>query len=261
MNTMILMHTLQPHEMATKSKIVETKISDLSVFDVLCGRGKQSYNNIGNRRFRIMININLQKYLKCESRTDRSKMILGLTYDLQRSFRFLKPIKAEGEKNCCSALVALDLTETRVKIAHALRDAAAQHKIMERKEKRERNKAANIQNAVNHVDNNVNRNSAQPVYPDPPRLSIERKADNHLMAATRRNVLDHADTSGKSNNDQRVCHDPPRLLATSRNVVDHVNHNGKHDSEQSRLSPLLFQDGPAGEEELDLASDLTEIFD
>merc|ERR1712238_395932 len=55
---------------------------ELQPFDVLCGRNKTSYNNIGNRRFRILINLNLPHYLECQSRNERSGMILSLTRDL-----------------------------------------------------------------------------------------------------------------------------------------------------------------------------------
>lgn len=254
--------------MLIMSNTIEIKIFDLGFFDVLCGRGKQSYNNIGNRRFRIMININLQRYLKCETRPDRSKMICELTYDLQRSFRFLKHIKADGEKNRCSTLVVLDLTESRVKIAHALRDAAAQHKSMERKEISERKMPATGRNLVDCVDNNGTCNSDQRVYYDPPRVSIERKADIQLMAATSRNVFDQVNDNGKCNSDQRVCYDPSRL-ATSRNVVDQVNNNVRCYSEQRvchdppRLRSLHFQDEPAGVEGLLQTTelDLSDIFD
>lgn len=120
-------------------------LSDLGPFDVLCGRDKQSYNNVGNRRFRVMINVNLPHYLKCKTRTDRSKMILALTYDLQEiscHFRFFKRVKGVDKENDCFRLVELDHKQSREKIAHALRDAASQQKTMqtklnfERKEKR-----------------------------------------------------------------------------------------------------------------------------
>merc|ERR1712194_1000370 len=84
---------------------------ELQPFDVLCGRNKTSYNNIGNRRFRILINLNLPHYLECQSRNERSEMILLLTRDLC----------------CCSDETQIDFKGCREKIGHALRDAAAQH--------------------------------------------------------------------------------------------------------------------------------------
>ena len=117
----------------------EDSNSDLGPFDVLCGRDKQSYNNIGNRRFRIMININLQKYMKCETRTERSRMILDLSDEFRNfcgQYRFLKWAKGGQENN--STLVQLDYKQSREKIAHALRDAASQYRTMKRKQTMER---------------------------------------------------------------------------------------------------------------------------
>merc|ERR1712238_465402 len=110
---------------------------ELQPFDVLCGRNKTSYNNIGNRRFRILINLNLPHYLECQSRNERSGMILSLTRDLcccsdesqnydklpspNSCVRFFKSQKGVNE------LIELDFKGCREKIGHALRDAATQH--------------------------------------------------------------------------------------------------------------------------------------
>jgi len=123
---------------------INDSASDLGPFDVLCGRDKESYNNIGNRRFRIMININLSKYMKCKSKADRSQMILAFTCELQQSsanFRFLKRVKEHVNSNSCSKLVVLNRKQSREKIAHALRDAASQHRIMKEKQTIESKKA------------------------------------------------------------------------------------------------------------------------
>merc|ERR1711865_54280 len=110
---------------------------ELQPFDVLCGRNKTSCNNIGNRRFRILINLNLPHYLECQSRNERSGMILSLTRDLcccsdetqiydklpspNSCVRFFKSQKGVNE------LIELDFKGCREKIGHALRDAATQH--------------------------------------------------------------------------------------------------------------------------------------
>jgi hypothetical protein len=84
-----------------------------------------------------MININLSKYMKCESKADRSQMIMALTCELQQSsanFRFLKRVKENINGNSYSKLVILNRKQSREKIAHALRDAASQHRIMKEKQ-------------------------------------------------------------------------------------------------------------------------------
>merc|ERR1719159_2139973 len=82
--------------------------------------------------------------MKCKSKADRSKMILALTCELQQSsanFRFLKRVKENTSSNSCSHLVVLNQKQSREKIAHALRDAASQHRIMKEKQAIESKKA------------------------------------------------------------------------------------------------------------------------
>merc|ERR1711966_371083 len=86
-----------------------------------------------------MININLQKYMKCETRTERSRMILDLSDEFRNfcgQYHFLKWAKGGQENN--STLVQLDYKQSREKIAHALRDAASQYRTMKRKQTMER---------------------------------------------------------------------------------------------------------------------------
>mmetsp|Transcript_28996 Transcript_28996/g.33340 ORF Transcript_28996/g.33340 Transcript_28996/m.33340 type:complete len:410 (-) Transcript_28996:52-1281(-) len=109
---------------------------ELQPFDVLCGRNKSSYNNIGNRRFRILINLNLPHYLECQSRNERSEMILALTRDLCCCSESQTDNKVPSPNSCVrffkrqkgvNELIELDFKGCREKIGHALRDAASQH--------------------------------------------------------------------------------------------------------------------------------------
>lgn len=94
---------------------------ELGPYDVLCGRHKDSFNHIGNRRFRIIISNNLQKYINSPTRFHRSDLILSLVRELcyEVGVRFLKK---RG-----STFVELSEKECREKVGHALRDAAAQY--------------------------------------------------------------------------------------------------------------------------------------
>jgi len=107
---------------------------EMGPFDVMCGRDKECFNNVGNRRFRVMININLQKYMRCKSRQMRSEMILALTRELlgaEGHFRFIRKIKGENR------FIVLDFKQSRDKIGHALRDAAVlSRKVKKRAEQR-----------------------------------------------------------------------------------------------------------------------------
>ncbi|CAJ1950070.1 unnamed protein product [Cylindrotheca closterium] len=96
-------------------------------YDVLCGRNRNSFNNIGNRRFRITISMNVEKYNAMRSRHERSKFIASLaqTMRYEVGFRFLKR-KEGGAKN--AQTVELTNYEIRAKIGHALRDLSSNTK-------------------------------------------------------------------------------------------------------------------------------------
>ena len=49
-----------------------------SNYDVICGRGKMCDNHIGNRRFRVTIEINLAQYKNAISKVDRALVINGI---------------------------------------------------------------------------------------------------------------------------------------------------------------------------------------
>ena len=87
-------------------------------YDILCGRNRNSFNNIGNRRFRITINMNVEKYNSMRSRHERSKFIASLAHTMKYEvgFRFLKRGKNPSETS------ELTDDEVRAKIGHALRD-------------------------------------------------------------------------------------------------------------------------------------------
>lgn len=73
--------------------------------------------------------------MDCKTRTERSRMIQDLTNELRQfcgQFRFLKRTKGTHE-NESDTFIQLNQQQSREKIAHALRDAASQYRIMERK--------------------------------------------------------------------------------------------------------------------------------
>ena len=102
---------------------------NIEKYDVLCYRGRESFNNIGNRRFRLLISSNIACYLSCKGRCERGRMNVSLTEELcgigttpGPGMRFFKRGRNNGE------LIQLDFKQCREKVAHALRDAASQQK-------------------------------------------------------------------------------------------------------------------------------------
>ena len=105
-------------------------ISMLGPYDVLCGRDKQSFNNVGNCRFRVLVTLNLPKYLKCGSKFERSNMIGAFTKELLQSIRFFKRTKEGDSDDIDDVALAepLDEKQSRSKVAHALRDYASKYR-------------------------------------------------------------------------------------------------------------------------------------
>ena len=100
---------LLPHDFVPTSK------------DVICGRGKSSYHHVGNRRFRVVIAMNLEKYVSAESKADKTQLVYAIVDRLReanpQTGGFVKRDSKSG------LWVALDDTLAREKVGHALRDA------------------------------------------------------------------------------------------------------------------------------------------
>jgi hypothetical protein len=84
-------------------------------YDVLCGRCKDAFNNIGNRRFRVTVSLWLSRYVNAPTRQDKS-LIINAIRELVRETggRFLK------HRN--GGFGELSDKEIREKVGHALRD-------------------------------------------------------------------------------------------------------------------------------------------
>eukprot|EP00980_Cylindrotheca_fusiformis_P015387 scaffold4329_cov115-Cylindrotheca_fusiformis.AAC.4 len=91
-------------------------ITQLQPYDILSGRSWEAWNNMGNRRFRVTIEMNLRAYNAVPSKTERSIFIASLVRMLRDDIgaRFLKK---EGDH-----YVEIDEKDARNKVGHALRD-------------------------------------------------------------------------------------------------------------------------------------------
>jgi hypothetical protein len=95
-------------------------------YDVVCGRGKGSYNRPGNKRFRSLVATYIPQYLKARSKVDKS-MVLNMIIDKVHSFsnpdsdrpaQFVKYTKQSG-------WVLIGDEHAREKVGHAIREAIA----------------------------------------------------------------------------------------------------------------------------------------
>ena len=96
-------------------------------YDILCGRSPECFNNVGNRRFRLTISLNLSRYVNATTRQDKSIVICSVVNTLRESgARFIKRKKKVGGSNSNEEEIVEELSEraTREKVAHALRDMA-----------------------------------------------------------------------------------------------------------------------------------------
>ena len=85
--------------------------------DVVCGRNSSSYNNVGNRRFRVSMSMNVDRYIEAPTREDKTRVVQQLAVMLadEVGCRFIKKI---GKNQ----YVQMDRKQIKEKIGHSLRD-------------------------------------------------------------------------------------------------------------------------------------------
>jgi len=90
-------------------------LEDLNSYDVLCGRCTTCYNNVGNRRFRLTISMNVPVYRMARTKTQKGLVIASIMRSIKASGgRFFRP------KN--GRFIRLEAIKVREKVGHALRD-------------------------------------------------------------------------------------------------------------------------------------------
>jgi hypothetical protein len=117
-------------------------LSEPGPYDIVCGRNSGAYNYIGNRRFRVTIEMNLQRYIDSPTREDKTNVIKSIVWMLheQVGARFLK--KETSKKSSGSGsrrrgtprYTIMTDKQAREKVGHALRDLV----ITARKEQQEK---------------------------------------------------------------------------------------------------------------------------
>jgi len=125
-------------------------------YDIVCGRNSGAYNYIGNRRFRVTIEMNLQRYIDSPTREDKTNVIKSIVRMLHNDVgaRFLKKetikpskhvhthahhTKMQSQSSGKNAIVTARFTimtgkQAREKVGHTLRDLV----ITERRERQQK---------------------------------------------------------------------------------------------------------------------------
>lgn len=83
--------------------------------DVLCGRGADCFNHIGNRRFRQVVEDNLELYASTRNKFEKSIMI----HEIMNRMHFVRKDHSSGQFVVVSEFIA------REKVSQAFRDAMA----------------------------------------------------------------------------------------------------------------------------------------
>jgi hypothetical protein len=93
----------------------------LGPHDVICGRCSAAFNSVGNRRFRVTISLNIQRYMDAPTRPKKGKVISSVVKI------FLNDIGAKFFKYTKDKkFVEINGKLVRQKVGHALRDMAVQ---------------------------------------------------------------------------------------------------------------------------------------
>ena len=142
-----------------------SKVAKIQPYDILCGRDKAAFNNTGNRRFRVTINLNLPRYVQANSKNEKSEMILSLVRFLRNDVgvRFLQK---KGK-----SYFELDEKQSRSKVGRALRDMLVAQEEAARKKSEQRD------------DDNGSESASAPV-PDVPMTDLEIQENKEEIDTT-----------------------------------------------------------------------------
>jgi len=106
------------HVTATTEQSKPSAISgDPTSFDILLGKERASFNHSGNKRFRVIINQNLDRYMTVPTKTIKSRLIRDIYDEMKKTgFRFFK------KDNHTDTWHEINDQLAREKVSHALRD-------------------------------------------------------------------------------------------------------------------------------------------
>jgi hypothetical protein len=73
--------TLKDLAFSSSINATKTKLPDAfqpNSYTVLCGRGKDHYNWVGNRRFRVIVNMNLERYSSARTKAEKTRIVMDV---------------------------------------------------------------------------------------------------------------------------------------------------------------------------------------
>ena len=190
-------------------------LSEIQPYDIIFGRDKVCYHNVGNKRFRILISLNLNKYLLATTRSERSALIHSLTTNLldgQCQFCFWK-----RDHN---ALIKLDREQTQEKIGLALKDAKSKHT------------SSSTSNSI------IKAMAEQPHHRRLSTVLILNDLDDKSNSTFDTFLHDVLNDQNQDNTDDIGCHSTPRRLSTllTQQDVDDYESDGTNRESDTSIS-------------------------
>lgn len=142
---------------------------EIMPMDVLCGRGKNSFNHVGNRKFRDIVADAIPGYVTATSRATKSEIVTNIVRKVRESGgRFLK------RDNDRKVWYVLNYTQSKEKAGHAIRDAT-----ITEDSKRQRAKKRKLMRAANSA---ARRASTPVVTPEKPTSTPVAEESQHAEA-------------------------------------------------------------------------------
>ena len=211
-------------------------LSEIQPYDIIFGKDQVCYHNVGNKRFRILISLNLHKYLLATTRSERSALIHSLTTNLldgQCQFCFWK-------RDNDDALIELDREHTEAKVAQHLRDAKYKHtssstssSIIKAMAEQPRRHRLSTVLTLNDLDDE--RNSTVDTF-----LQDMNELDEESNSAFDTFLQDVLNDQNQDNTDDTGCYSTPRRLSTllTQQDVDDYESDGTN-TESDTSSSLM----------------------
>jgi hypothetical protein len=209
----------------------QSQEQSLGKYDVICGRHKDAFDNVGNRRFRVLIALSVSKYVHAPSRAHKSAVIKDIVDSIHTAGgRFLQ--RPKGVSTC--KWEELDEKQTYDKIGHTFRDMSVSLKVNPDK----RNVSCQSQSSLSPSTSSINLNNVRSQSPSSvSQLSTTVKVPGFISVETNSAIVDvssHISTSVSLSNyhtyDEMVQPKP------------HFNMNGYDDDEISIVLDGDFED-------------------
>ena len=69
-------------------------------FDVICSRGKQFFNHIGNARFRSIVDNHINDYYRARSKLEKGRLFMSIVQEVRGASRGGGFVRFSAERGC-----------------------------------------------------------------------------------------------------------------------------------------------------------------